>query len=139
MQDAASGDFEVPFVDPTSPVAVQRIAQMASMSRDELDQLPIGAIRLDRAGVIREYNAAEAALADRDPADVIGRSFFTDVAPCTNVQEFAGRFRESIGTDKPAVAFPYVFLFPKKKVVVTILMHFEPDSETGWIFVRTSQ
>ena len=139
MQDPAHGEFKEPFLDPTTPVAVQRIERLTSMSRDELDQLPIGAIRLDRDGTIREYNAAEARLANLDPADVIGKNFFTEVAPCTNVQEFAGRFRAGVGSDRPAVAFPYVFRFPKRELVVTILLHFEQDSEYGWIFVQTTQ
>ncbi|MHC4849391.1 MAG: PAS domain-containing protein [Planctomycetota bacterium] len=138
MNDATRDEFEAPFLDPTTPVAVRRIEQMTSMTRDELDQLPIGAIRMDRDGTILEYNAAEARLAQRDPKDVIGRNFFTEVAPCTNVQEFAGRFRADVGSDRPAVAFPYVFRFPKKELTVLVLMHFERDSDSGWIFVRAS-
>ena len=131
MSDAPQDEYEAPFLDPTTPVAVQRIERMASMSREELDRLPVGAIRLDRDGTILEYNAAEARLAQRDPADVIGRNFFTEVAPCTNVQEFAGRFREDVGSDRPTVAFPYVFRFPERDVTVMVLLHFEPDSDSG--------
>ncbi|MHC4940115.1 MAG: PAS domain-containing protein [Planctomycetota bacterium] len=139
MPDATHDDFEAPFLDPTTPVAVRRIERMTSMSRDELDRLPIGAIRLDKDGTILEYNAAEARLAGREPAEVIGRNFFTEVAPCTNVQEFAGRFRADVGSDRPAVAFPYVFRFPEKDVTVLVLMHFDKQSESGWIFVRASR
>ena len=71
-------------------------APIDTMSEGELDKLPFGAIQLDRTGIILSYNRTEANLTGRDPRRVIGRNFFTDVAPCTNVKEFAGRFREGI-------------------------------------------
>src|SRR3954452_6606013 len=81
------------------------------MSETELQELPFGAIRLDRDGKVLSYNAAEAKLTGRDPKRVIGRNFFTQVAPCTNVQEFAGRFREGVEKKKMHVIFPYRFDF----------------------------
>jgi photoactive yellow protein len=137
MNEESSSDLEIPFLEPTSPVAMRRIQEMTGMSRRELDRLPIGAIRLDRIGTILQYNAAEAQLASRSREEVLGKNFFTEVAPCTNVQEFAGRFRDNVGSNRPAVAFPYEFKFPGKSMKVMVLMHFEVDTDCGWVFVRT--
>ena len=66
--------------------ALQDLEQITRMSEEQLDALPFGAIRLDMTGKILTYNMTESKLTGRDPKRVIGRNFFTDVAPCTNVQ-----------------------------------------------------
>ena len=63
-----------------------------SMDRAELDAYPDGVITLDRHGVIKRYNRAEAQLARRNQDETVGLNFFRDVAPCTAVQDFQGRF-----------------------------------------------
>lgn len=134
----AGEDWSAPFLDPAGPVAIRRIEQMASMSRAELDALPLGVIQIDREGTILEYNAAEAELAGRDPHEMRGKNFFTEVAPCTNVREFAGRFRTELGGGRPPILFPFDFEFPGGRVHVTILMHFDPKTERGWILVQAN-
>jgi photoactive yellow protein len=78
----------------------------------ELDELPFGVIELDANGTVLTYNRDEAALARRDPARVVGRDFFKEVAPCTDVKHFAGRFREFLEQAAPSVAFTFTFEFP---------------------------
>ncbi len=70
--------------------------ELSGMTREELDALPYGAIKLDRQGTILSYNASEARLSGRTPESVIGRNFFTEVAPCTQVREFYDRFLELV-------------------------------------------
>ena len=72
------------------------IERIENLSESGLDALPFGAIRLDRNGTILAFNRAEADITGRRRESVIGKNFFTEVAPCTNVQEFAGRFREGV-------------------------------------------
>src|SRR4051794_36005701 len=90
---------------------LKEIESVEKMQENDLDTLPFGAIRLDTNGKVLSYNAAEAKLTGRDPKRVIGRNFFTQVAPCTNVQAFAGRFREGVAQKKMHVIFPYRFDF----------------------------
>ena len=66
------------------------------LSSEEFDELPFGAIKLDSTGRILAYNAMEESISGRRAEDVLGRDFFTEVAPCTNVQGFAGQFREGV-------------------------------------------
>jgi photoactive yellow protein len=78
-----------------------------------LDELPFGVVCLARDGLILRYNLAEVRLARLDPSTVVGRNFFTDVAPCANTEEFHGRFRALAEgtTGGTSVRFAYVFDF----------------------------
>jgi chemotaxis family two-component system sensor kinase Cph1 len=108
------------------------------MSEQELDALPFGAIRLDKDGKILAYNRTESKLTGRDPKRVIGRNFFTDVAPCTNVQSFAGRFREGVARGDMHVIFPYRFDFEMAPRDVTVTLFYSQQTGSAWVFVRES-
>jgi photoactive yellow protein len=100
----------------------------------DIDGLPFGVVVVDRTGVIVEYNAYEESLAGRRAADVVGKNFFTDVATCTSVRAFAGRFAEWIDSDRTQLA-PFEFVFPFRRGAqrVTILfvrLTFESDRAT---------
>lgn len=88
------------------------IAEIGNLHVDQFDALPFGAIELDPTGRVLRYNATEASLARRDPADVVGRHFFDEIAPCTNVREFRGRFEEAAWRRDLDVTFDYTFRFP---------------------------
>lgn len=62
------------------------------MSDAEVDSLPIGAIKVTTDGTIIFYNETESKLSGRKAKRVIGKNFFRDVAPCTNMPGFFGRF-----------------------------------------------
>ena len=67
-------------------------AVLDSSSELELDAMPFGVVRLDHAGVVTAYNSAERAGSGLRPAHVIGRHFFTQVAPCMNTALVAQRY-----------------------------------------------
>ena len=115
------------------------ILRIASMEGGELDRLPFGAIKLDRDGKILSYNVAEATLTGRDPKKVIGLNFFTDVAPCTNVREFAGRFRAGVDRGELHETFPYMFDFKMAPRMVTVTLFYSAATESAWVFVRERQ
>lgn len=115
---------------------LQEMENISRMSTAELDELPFGAIRLDKAGTIVSYNMTESKLTGRDPKRVIGRNFFTDVAPCTNVQSFAGRFREGVAKGDMHVIFPYRFDFEMAPRDVTVTLFYSQQTDTAWVFVR---
>jgi photoactive yellow protein len=116
----------------------QQSQRIEDLGEEEFNALPFGAIRLDGSGRVLQYNAYEAKLAGRDPKQVIGRNFFTEVAPCTNVQEFAGRFRAGIDSGALNVTFPYRFLFPDRYVNVEITMMLTMSGDGAWVFVKES-
>lgn len=112
------------------------IERIQSLGENELDRLPIGAIRLDKEGKILSYNQTEADLAGRKKEAVIGKNFFTDVAPCTNVQEFAGKFREGVRQGSLHTVFPYIFDFQMDPRNVWVTLFYSNETDTAWVFVR---
>lgn len=104
---------------------------------EELDALPFGVICLDRYATILRYNTYEAQMARLDRADVVGRSFFEEIAPCTATPEFQGRFRDYVEgrIREPVVRFDYLFDFKFGAQHVTIeLTHV--DQERFYLLVN---
>jgi photoactive yellow protein len=87
----------------------------------DLDELGFGVIALDGDGTVLRYNQYESRLARLDRNQVLGRSFFEEVAPCTKTADFEGRFRRYVqeGTTRPE-RFPYVFDFKFGAQEVTV-------------------
>jgi photoactive yellow protein len=112
------------------------IERIQGLGENELDRLPFGAIRLDRDGKILSYNRTEAELSGRRKEIVLGKSFFTEVAPCTNVQEFAGRFREGVAKGSLHMVFPYVFDYQMDPRNVWVTLFYSNETDTAWVFVR---
>ena len=112
------------------------IERIQSYTEGELDQLPFGAIRLDREGKILSFNQAEVDLSGRKKENVLGKNFFTDVAPCTNVQEFAGKFREGVQAGRLHTVFPYVFDYKMDPRNVWVTLFYSNETDTAWVFVR---
>jgi photoactive yellow protein len=73
-----------------------------------LDALSFGLVAMALDGTVQHYSAAEAELTGLRPDRVVGRNFFTDVAPCTNNHIVAQRF-----LDEPEIdtEIDYVFTF----------------------------
>jgi photoactive yellow protein len=113
----------------------QELNRIDRMSESELDHLPFGAIRLDRDGKVLSYNQTESNLTGRKKERVIGRNFFTEVAPCTNVQAFAGQFREGVAKRDMHVVFPYRFDFQMAPRDVTVTLFYSQETDTAWVFV----
>lgn len=120
-------------LDPIETLTSQDIAKM---SQTEFDSMPFGMIRLDQHGVIKAYNAWEGRLARRDPKEVIGQNFFTDIAPCTNVASFRGKLDELANTHSKGHVFDYKFAFPwgTRKVRVRFVVE-SPDER--WVLVTS--
>lgn len=77
-----------------------------------LELLPYGVIVLDRGGTVLFYNQREQEIAGRKATSVLGRNFFTEVAPCTSVGTFYDRFRETVLEEGRTAEFKFHFPFP---------------------------
>jgi photoactive yellow protein len=111
------------------------IERIDDYSERQLDQLPFGVIQLAPDGTVLQYNRFEENLAGFKTAAVVGRNFFSEVAPCTDVQDFAGRFRNGVAVGSMHTTFDFVFTFnPPKNVRITLYL----SQETGtiWVFVQ---
>jgi photoactive yellow protein len=115
----------------------EMIQMVDTLSDEELDALPVGVIQLDAKGTILKYNETESHLARENAGEVVGKNFFNDVATCTRVQEFHGRFLEGVERRELNATFKYRFRFRDERVKdVTITMAYRPESETVWVFVE---
>jgi len=100
------------------------------LTRADLAEYPSGVIILARDGTILEYNKAEAKLARREGVETVGLNFWTDVAPCTAVQDFKGRFEQfAAGTGSGVEHFDFVFKFAWGHQDVGITMIRKPADE----------
>ncbi len=109
---------------------------LSKMNDAQLNKLAFGAIELDATGKILKYNAVEGAITGRDPKAVIGKSFFTEVAPCTNRPEFKGVFDAGVRSKNLNTMFEYVFDHQMKPTKVKIHMKRAISGDTYWVFVK---
>jgi photoactive yellow protein len=110
--------------------------ELADMSDADLDALAFGAIELDRNGKIVRYNAAEADISSRHQDGMVGRNFFSDVAPCTRSDAFEGRFRAGVAAGKLDVQFTYVLDHEMTPTEVRVRMHRIDDKDTYWVLIK---
>lgn len=112
------------------------VENLYDLSESDLDRLPVGAVALDASGRVTSYNIAEQQMSGRTRQQVLGRNFFTEVAPCTNVRELAGRWREmaTAAVDDRAEA-EFVFRFDQGARLVTLRMVWEARAQRGFLLV----
>ena len=109
---------------------------LSSMKDDDLDGLAFGAIQLDKDGTILQYNSAEADITGRDADEVKGKNFFRDVAPCTNTDEFYGKFKEGVDSGNLNSMFEYVFDYKMQPTKVKVHMKKSLSGDSYWVFVK---
>lgn len=113
------------------------VEDLLQLGPADYDQLPFGFITVDRDGNILRFNAFETAYSGMREEDVVGSNFFLDVAPCTSVRDFEGRFREMISEGTDGVArFRYVFRLGGAERLVQVSMTFIASEDRGIIIVR---
>ncbi|PHX66084.1 MAG: hypothetical protein CK550_01665 [Gemmatimonadetes bacterium] len=106
-----------------------------TMSTEELDKLPYGMIQLDATGRILNYNAVESKLASLKKEDAIGKQFFTEIAPCTKVQDFYGRFKEGVIRESLDTSFRFHFAFKQNPRDVTVRLLYSRRTRTVWVLI----
>jgi photoactive yellow protein len=106
-----------------------------TMSAEDLDKLAYGMIQLDATGRILNYNAIESKLASLRKEDAIGKQFFTEIAPCTRVQEFYGRFKEGVIRESLDTSFRFHFAFKQNPRDVTVRLLYSRRTSTVWVLI----
>lgn len=118
---------------PPTPDEVLQRAE--SLSDPELNALPYGMIQLDASGRILKFNQTEADLARIHRERQLGKNFFDDVAPCTKVKEFYGRFVDGVRRRKLYETFGYVFKFAHGWRNVAITLMYSDRTDSVWVLV----
>lgn len=109
---------------------------IGKMSAKDIDKLAFGAIELDKNGTVLSYNSAEGAITGRDPAAVIGKNFFRDVAPCTAKPAFKGVFDAGVKANNLNTMFEYVFDHQMQATKVKVHMKRAISGASYWVFVK---
>ena len=110
--------------------------KLAEMSDKDIDNLAFGAINLDKNGTILSYNKPEGEITGRKPEEVIGKNFFTEVAPCTKTDEFFGKFQEGVKSGNLSTMFEYTFDYQMKPTKVKVHMKKSLNDDSYWVFVK---
>jgi photoactive yellow protein len=98
-----------------------------------LDAAPFGVVAMTEDGVVTSYNAAESRLSGLTPARVVGRHFFSAVAPCTNNFMVAHRFETEPALD----AFvDYIFTLRMQPTKVRLRLLKQPGRRRNYLVVE---
>jgi photoactive yellow protein len=114
--------------------AVDALYGADQLSTAELDALPYGMIQLDARGVILRYSQAETRLSGLTAAECVGRRFFDEVAPCTHVREFYGRFERGVAAQQLDAMFNFRFSFRPPRDV-RVHMFYSRVTRSVWVKV----
>lgn len=109
--------------------------QLPHMSRAELDALDVGVIKLDDEGRVLFYSRKESEFSGLSKAEVEGRNFFTDVAPCTNNRLIFQPFREGVARNHLDITVEYTFSVQMPPTNVQLHMYRDPNTATNWIVI----
>lgn len=109
---------------------------LGSLTKEEADACDFGVVKLDDSGTIELYNAYESDLGGVPQDAAEGKSFFMQIAPCTNNGLFHGVFKRGVAAKLLDVSFKYTFTFKMNPVNVHVHLYRHADSGTNWVFVR---
>lgn len=81
-----------------------------------LDELPMGAIVVDDEGIVQRFNRHEEQLSGLSREEVLGQSFFSEVAPCTDDIQLREKFRRGITEGNLDLELEFTFPYPYNRV-----------------------
>lgn len=81
-----------------------------------LDELPIGAIVVDDDGIVRRFNRHEEQLSGLSRDEVLGESFFSEVAPCTDDIQLREKFERGLAAGDLDFELEFTFPYPYNRV-----------------------
>jgi photoactive yellow protein len=109
--------------------------KLRHVSEDRLDDAPFGVIKVDDEGEVLFFNQYESDLSGMDPDDVVGRNFFTQVAPCTNNRLFRGRFKKGVRRGELDETFTYTYTYKMRPTLVDVHLY-RDEAGNNWITVQ---
>lgn len=107
---------------------------ISRMSREGIDALPFGAIRLDREGRIDRFNTFESRAARLFAPSVL-KLRFSEVAPCSTVKRFVEKVERGYQDRQLDEVLRFVFPRFGARAVVSIRLFYDAPRDRLWIFV----
>ena len=102
-------------------------------SAAELEHAPFGVVRLNSAMEVLVYNRTEAMLSGLDPAWVVGKHFFSQIAPCIDNHLVAAKYRHATDLDE---GLDYVLAFHMRPTRVKLRLITRQAHEWSYFCVR---
>jgi photoactive yellow protein len=109
------------------------MGQLEASDDAALDALPFGVVAMAEDGKVTSYNLAESRHSELMPANVIGRHFFSSIAPCTNNFMVAYRFKTEPVLD---VVIDYVFTLGMRPTAVRLRLLKQPGCRRMYLVVN---
>jgi len=103
---------------------------LADTPPEVLDDLPFGVVRMDIQSIVEFYNRYESELSGISTDNVLGKHFFSEVAPCTNNFLVAIRYETESLLDE---TLDYVFTY--RMAPTKVRLRLLKDAGAGWQFL----
>ncbi|MDJ0973746.1 MAG: PAS domain-containing protein [Planctomycetota bacterium] len=120
----------------------RELVTLAAEDADCFDMLPFGLVQLDADDCIVIYNRAESELSGCRQEDVLGKRFFDEIAPCTNVTEFRGVLDSLRATGRPALRrMRFAFRFGEddaEPTLAEIVMTYDPETSRATLLIKAT-
>lgn len=100
-----------------------------------LEEAAFGIVVMDETGRVQSYNRYESTLSGLSSAFVVGKHFFTAVAPCTNNYLVAQRFEDETPLD---AVLDYVFTLKMRPTKVKLRLLKSTSARRHYLLVRRS-
>lgn len=121
----------------TSFVPQNILQNLSSLNHVSADSLPFGVVKLDDQGKIELYNKYNVQeYADFKGITVLGKNYFTEVAPCANNFLFSGRFQRGVSQNQLDMQFEYMFTYKIAPTKVHVHLYRDPITKTNWVFTK---
>ena len=103
---------------------------------DELNVVNNGVIGLDDTGRILSYNERETEFSGLEASQVLGRNFFTEIAPCCNNSLIYGAFRKGVENNDLNLRIDYTFTYRVEPTNVVLHLSRDPLTKENWLIVE---
>ena len=130
----SSAALRVPASTELLPPSLLQLAK--ALTQGELDALPSSVLELDRVGRICRLNRRAGELLGLAPAQGVRRFFFVEVAPCTQGEEFYGRFLRGVTQRSLCESFSFCFLLAGTPRQMRVILCYSPASDTTWVLLN---
>lgn len=117
-------------------VAESTLNGLENLDQSKADQLDHGVVKVDKDGTIQIFNDYESKLSGCDKNAVLGKNFFTEVAPCTNNRLFYGKFKSGVEAGELELKIPYTFTYKMRPANVFVHMKIDKATGTNWVFIK---
>jgi len=111
------------------------LKRLPDMTRDEVDALPFGAVRLSDNGKVMLYSRTESELAGIAVEHAEGKNFFMQVAPCCNNRLVYGRFKQGVASGAMDQTLPFTFTYRMRPTNVFLKM-WRDGAGGNWLFIQ---